>query len=132
MEAKIKHLEFVQNAIARMAGNSFLLKGWAITITGALIALSFKEIDTRYVLVSGVALLFFWLLDAYYLSRERRFVNLYEHVRKQNERDVEFSMDARGFSKRSHWLRCAVSTTLLLFYGGLLFVHLLAFYDVYK
>ena len=27
-----KHLEFVQNAVTRMASNSFLLKGWTVTI----------------------------------------------------------------------------------------------------
>lgn len=28
MEAKIKHLEFIENVIERMARNSFMLKGW--------------------------------------------------------------------------------------------------------
>ncbi len=34
MEQKIKHLEFIQAAINRMAGNSFLLKGWTVTLSG--------------------------------------------------------------------------------------------------
>lgn len=28
MENKIKHLEFIQGVINRMANNSFMLKGW--------------------------------------------------------------------------------------------------------
>ena len=35
-----KHLEFIQGVIARMAGNSFLLKGWTVTIAAALFALA--------------------------------------------------------------------------------------------
>ena len=29
---KIKHLEMVQDVIKRMASNSFILKGWAVTL----------------------------------------------------------------------------------------------------
>ena len=32
MENKIKHLEIIQGVINRMAGNSFALKGWAVTL----------------------------------------------------------------------------------------------------
>lgn len=28
----LKYLEFIEAAIARMAANSFLLKGWAVTL----------------------------------------------------------------------------------------------------
>ena len=31
MDNKIKHLEMIEAIIERMANNSFLLKGWAIT-----------------------------------------------------------------------------------------------------
>ena len=32
MEKKIKHLEMIQGVINRMAGNSFALKGWSVTL----------------------------------------------------------------------------------------------------
>jgi len=32
---KRKHVEFIQAAIARMAGNSFVIKGWSLTIAAA-------------------------------------------------------------------------------------------------
>ncbi len=35
----VKHLEFVQAVIARQAANSFLLKGWSVTLATALVAL---------------------------------------------------------------------------------------------
>jgi hypothetical protein len=76
IEAKLKHLEFIQGAINRMATTSFLRKGWAITIVGGLFALTFKEISSRYLYISLVVLLLFWWLDALYLSHERNFVRL--------------------------------------------------------
>lgn len=125
IEAKTKHLEFIQAAINRMANNSFLLKGWTVTVTGGLLALSFKEIDRRYLVISVTVLALFWLLDSYYLSRERSFVKLYNHVRRKNGESTDFSMDASEFTNRLGWPACAVSRTLTLFYGGLLAVHFL-------
>ena len=124
MEEKIKHLEFIQSAINRMANHSFLLKGWAVTLTGGLLALTFKEVNRRYLLISLAVLVLFWLLDAYYLSRERRFIALYETVRKKHGESTDFSMDIGSFGSRWGWAACAVSKTLALFYGGLLVVHL--------
>jgi hypothetical protein len=125
MEAKVKHLEFIQAAINRMAGNSFLLKGWTVTLTGGLLALTFKQIDRHYLYISLAVLSLFWFLDSYYLSRERRFVALFNSVRITNEANIDFSMETHSFGKTCRWVRCAVSRTLLLFYGGLLAVHLL-------
>jgi hypothetical protein len=118
-EAKTKHLEFIQTTINRMATNSFLLKGWAVTLVGGLIALSFKEIDRRYLGISAVVIALFWMLDSYYLSRERKFVFLYEHVRKKREADIDFAMHTDEFGGRWCWLECAFSKTILVLYGGL-------------
>jgi hypothetical protein len=119
MEAKLKHLEFIQNAINRMANNSFLLKGWSVTIVGGLAAFSFKELDRRYVFISIVVISVFWLLDGYYLAQERAFVKLYDVVRRIDVSEIDFGMNSRQFRGRYGWVRCAFSTTLILFYGGL-------------
>ena len=118
MEAKLKHLEFVQTAINRMAGNSFLLKGWTITLVGGLLVLSFKEADRRYLYISLMVIALFWMLDGYYLSLERKFIRLYNHVRQETGA-TDFSMSISTFSHKWAWLRCTMSRTLLLFYGGL-------------
>ena len=124
MEAKIKHLEFIQATINRMAHNSFLLKGWSVTVVGGLLAFSLKELNCLYILISTGVLFFFWLLDSYYLSREKLFIKLYNHVRKKAE-ETDFSMNTEEFKEKRDWFRCAFSRTLILFYGGLLAVHLL-------
>ena len=36
MDNKIKHLELIQGIINRMAGNSFMLKGWAVTLVAGI------------------------------------------------------------------------------------------------
>lgn len=40
---KQRHLEFLQLAINRMASNSFILKGWNITLIVGLFALTLKR-----------------------------------------------------------------------------------------
>ena len=67
MDNKHKHLELVQGVINRMANNSFMLKGWAVTLVAGIFALAGKDTDKLYFLVTYVPVLVFWGLDAYYL-----------------------------------------------------------------
>ena len=118
---KHKHLEFVQAAVSRMAGNLFLLKGWSITLIAALFALAAKDSNQLYILIAFFPLFIFWALDGYFLSLERKFRALYEHVRKLDESEIDFSMDTRQFSKnhRNTWLGAMWSRTLIIYYVGL-------------
>lgn len=129
---KHKHLEFVQAAINRMAGNLFLLKGWSITLIAALFALAAKDSNQFYVLIAYFPLFIFWLLDAYFLSQERKFRALYDHVRMLDEEHIDFSMDTRPFSNDhgAGWLDAMSSRTLVLYYGGLAAVMLLLMFLV--
>lgn len=34
---KVSHLEMIQGVINRMAGNSFALKGWAVTLVAGIL-----------------------------------------------------------------------------------------------
>lgn len=80
MEDKRKHLEFIQGIINRHNSNSFLIKGWAITISAALYALAGTINEPFIVLLALVPICMFWGLDAFYLSNERCFVDLYNSV----------------------------------------------------
>lgn len=121
---KHKHLEFVQSAINRMSGNLFLLKGWTVTLVAALFALSAKDTNRYFVLIAFLPLVVFWTLDGYFLSQERRFRALYDHVRNVDEADIDFSMDTAPYTKdaRYGWLHAMSSRTLLVYYGGLGFI----------
>jgi len=76
----LKHLEFIQNAITRMNTNSFQIKGWAITIVAATLALYASTKNECFILVGVFPSLIFWFLDAYYLTQERKFRGLYNDV----------------------------------------------------
>lgn len=118
---KHKHLEFIQASINRMSGNLFLLKGWSITLIAGLFALAAKDTNKAYILIAYFPLFVFWTLDGYFLSMERRFRALYEHVRTLDESAIDFSMDTGPWQKdrRNRWL-CAVSSrTLVVYYAGL-------------
>lgn len=118
MEAKLKHLEFIQNVIMRMNSNSFLIKGWAITLVSALFALAAKDADINYVLISYIVIPVFWVLDGFYISRERQYRDLYSDVAKKSENDVDFNMDASGYCQGNRtWISGVFSKTLWTFYG---------------
>jgi hypothetical protein len=118
---KHKHLEFIQASINRMSGNLFLLKGWSITLIAGLFALAAKDTNKAYILIAYFPLFVFWALDGYFLSMERRFRSLYEHVRKLDESAIDFSMDTRPYQEdqRNSWLSAIRSRTLVVYYLGL-------------
>ena len=77
-EARIRHIEMVQQVISRLAGNSFSLRGWSVVMVSAIFALSAKEADAAYLAVALLPSLAFCFLDAYYLWQERLFRALYK------------------------------------------------------
>ena len=119
MNAKLKHLEFIQNAINRMANNSFIIKGWCITLAVALIALlEKKDINKCYIVFSFLPLLFFWFLDAFFLKTERQYRRLYADVSKKGKKEIDFSMDITPY--KECYVEALFSRTLLPFYLSLM------------
>ncbi len=119
MENKRKHLEFIQNIIGRMAGNLFFLRGWTITLIAALLALFAKGNNSIYIVYFLIVLTFvFWILDGYFLSQERLYRDLYNHVRKLKEEEIDFSMDTSEYKKfkKNTLIYSMFSSTLLVFY----------------
>ena len=43
MEQKLKHLEFIQGVINRLATNSFQMKGWSVVLVAAILVLLVRE-----------------------------------------------------------------------------------------
>jgi hypothetical protein len=75
-DAGLKHLDFLQGAINRMAGHCFAIKGWSITVTTAMVAAGAKETHVFFA-VAVLPVLLFWGLDSYFLVIERRFRRLF-------------------------------------------------------
>jgi len=119
MDKKLKHLELVQGVINRMANNSFMLKGWAVTLVAGIFALAGKDTDKLYFLVAYVPVLVFWGLDAYYLLQERLYRSLYDKVRQIDEGEIDFSLRVtmQEFNNdRNTYSNCLLSSTELWFY----------------
>lgn len=95
-EEKLKHLDFVQAVITRMAQNSFMYKGWAVTILAGGIAVSKDMTGQLFILALVPALCAFWLLDSLYLRQERLFRHLYSNVVQDNV--PTFSMNAQVYA----------------------------------
>lgn len=116
---KITHMEMIQGIINRMGGNSFSLKGWAVTLVAGIFALASKDTDKMYFLIAYVPIVVFWFLDAFYLLQERLYRALYNKVREMKVEEVNFDMNTNLpelKSKRTTYIDCLFSKTELGFY----------------
>lgn len=116
---KITHMEMIQGIINRIGGNSFSLKGWAVTLVAGIFALASKDTDKMYFLIAYVPIVVFWFLDAYYLLQERLYRALYNKVRIMKEEDIDFDMNTNLpeiKSEKTVYSDCLFSKTELGFY----------------
>lgn len=126
-ENKMKHLEFIQLTITRMNVNSFLVKGWMVTLAAAIFVLSQKDTNKDFLYFIPFASILFWILDSFFLLTERKYRSHYDHVRKLTEDKIDFSMDIKDYEggKNSYFL-CLLSLTLLLFYPIIIMASIIA------
>jgi hypothetical protein len=127
---RIKHLEFIQAVVTRLGNNSFLMKGWALTVAGAFFGFAVNNQDRWLAVASVLPTVTFWGLDTYFLRCERLFRMLYKRVSDGNDEVAPFFMDAtsptyiKGLSQKDRkeisWWRTLRRPTLLLFYGAIL------------
>jgi len=112
----LKEIETIQNIINRMAYNSFLIKGWAITlVVGSLLLKG----DKWHVFIAFIPLLTFWFLDAYFLWQERMYRKLYEWVIANRPTTDENLFDMNAYRFRGQIqskFRIMFSITLGAFY----------------
>ena len=106
MEAKLKHLEFIQGVINRLGTDSFRMKGWAVVLVSALLILLAREECVEFAYVGFFPVLIFWGLDGYFLRQERLYRDLYDHVRGLDKADIDLSMDYAGI--QTNLARCNV------------------------
>ena len=115
-EYMLKEIEIIQDIIKRMAYNSFMIKGWAITLVVVTLLLKGSEYQMW---IAFIPLLVFWFLDAYFLWQERLYKKLYEWVIENRMKTDEhlFDMNAYRFKDRIQTkTRIMFSITLGWFY----------------
>ena len=115
----VKHLEFIQGVVNRLGGNSFLLKGWSMTVLvgGSLLMVRTRSDQPLLALTLLLPVFGFWILDAYFLWQERLFRAEYDRVRQEDGTDFAMNpmlhANKPGNSRReTFW-----SETLVKFYG---------------
>jgi hypothetical protein len=112
-----------------MNSNSFLIKGWAITLVSALFALAAKDTNINYVFVTYIGIPIFWGLDAYYLSQERKFRSLYDEVRLKAEVNIDFSMvSENNDEEKISWYTTIFSKTVWPIYVTIIIITICAIY----
>lgn len=108
-----KHMDYVQAVITRLANNSFLMKGWALTLSSALLGFAIAQKHAGLALSAIVPAAAFWMLDTYYLRQERAFREMYDDVAAKCVRD--FKIDPKSYAERQSW-RVGLSISLRIFY----------------
>lgn len=99
-EIMMKEIDLIQDIIKRMAHNSFLIKGWTLTLVVASLLLKNEKI-----LIGAIFALFplisLWVLDAKYLQTEKKYIELYKKVirdRKYTRKDA-LTLDISEFNE---------------------------------
>jgi len=113
----IEEIKIIQDIIKRMAFNSFMIKGWAITLVVVTLLLKGNKYQ---VLIAFIPLLVFWFLDAYFLWQEKMYRELYKWVVKNRLITDEYLFDMNAYrfkDKVQSRLSIMFSITLGWFYG---------------
>jgi hypothetical protein len=108
-----------------MASNSASCKTWCVTIVSALFALAIDKNKPDAILVGLLPLGLFFLLDAYYLSLERDFRQIYNSfvtkllTNKASDIDLYLLKPAGSGLKHRTWslISTIFSLSIIPFYG---------------
>lgn len=81
-ENLVAELNLIQNQIQRMAGNSFIIKGWYMTFVSAFMVYIFSKPDFNFLLIFwGIVFLLICLIyDCYFLYLERLYREKYSWI----------------------------------------------------
>lgn len=131
--AKIAALTSLQSIVSRMASNSQQMKNWSVTIVTAFIAIESKlnGLSCLSYLIPLLITFLFSYLDAYYLSQERIFRDVYNKLSKipvgdgDNYLDFEKSIIEMSKIEKNSIVKCYKSNSIKYFYIPLLITSLL-------
>ena len=118
-EYLFKEVTLCQDIIRRMAGNSFLVKGWTLTLVVAVMLLKTPGSQSY---LAFIPLLLFWFLDGYFLRQERLYRKLYEWIIANRADSEEHLLDlntSRFATEVSSVPMTMGSVTLGAFYGSI-------------
>lgn len=92
-----KEIDLIQSCISRMAQNSFMVKGWFVSIYAVILALLPERVNMLLLCVSLIsANLIFWYLDGFFLRTEKIYRKIYDwvlEVRPKNNRELMYQIN---------------------------------------
>jgi len=126
-----KEIDLIQDCIKRIANNSFLLKGWTISLVVVVLTLSkgyeFKKLFSILMLLIAC----FWYLDTFFLWTEKRYRRMHEWVIKNRENTEEYLYDldpSRFNDKVERRIQMMFSLTMGVFYGVPFLIFLMGYF----
>lgn len=124
-EDRRQNLSFIQNIINRMAGASSNSKTWLLPIATAAYGYAIANKSIMVTALGMIATFILALLDAGYLTNERRYRQLYNQVISNPNVAAPFSLSCYREGKTrcarfKEYMRALKSWSIVLFYGALL------------
>ena len=123
-----KEIEIIQSIIRRMAFNSFLIKGWTLTLVIASLLIN-NNFEEKW--LGFIPLVIFWFLDTYYLRQEKLFRKLHNWTKNNRLQTNELFFDTdveERFGEKVKFCKVLRSKTIAPFYlsiGVLVLVYIL-------
>ena len=128
------YLSMIQVVITRMENNSFLVKGWAITIVSAIMSFAAaNKLSFRIYFIAAAVTIAFCIIDCFYLRTQRLYRNLYKKVINEGLQDLSlvrfFDLDASNCKdKNTKLINVFLSNSIWTLYStillGILFIAL--------
>lgn len=133
-----KEIDLIQSCINRMAQNSFVIKGWTITLVAVVLTLLPEKIDINLLCCVGfVVTICFWYLDGFFLKTEKLYRWKYEWIISHRAVSNDFCYDLNPYNnnmwnlnkdgktkEEPYVIRVMVSKTLLPIYLPLIILEI--------
>ena len=113
------HLHMIQAVVTRLAAHSTTIKGWAVTVSGALLGFAATASTPVVAVIAAYVVIAFAVLDAYYLALERAYRLLYQRVAADDT--TPWAMEIERPTVKQV-MTALSSTVILLLYGSALMV----------
>jgi len=95
----LKEIDLIQNCIERMAKNSFVVKGWLISLLAVMLALLPEKFSIKYLSIAGfLSIICFWYLDGFFLKTETLYRWKYEWVTKNRLSCDDYTFDLNPYN----------------------------------